>query len=368
MPIYMDRHDLIGVTAKDVAQVHQQDLSVQDKFGCKGLTYWFDEDRGTAFCLVEAPDMNAVKEMHNHAHGMLPNQIIEVESKVVETFLGRIHDPEPQDNLDDSGLHILNDPAFRAIMAIKLEEDEIGNNLFDFQNSNGSLNKYHVAIRKILKDFNGRQVEHVKHGYLVSFTSISNTIRCALQLQSEIETISSVSDKNLKVRIGVSAGLPVTKNEGFFGESIQASRRLCEFAFGGQVLISSSIKEFMRADDLGQLIEQKSIKVFKPDEEDFLKKISQVTQALWNNPEFTVDLFNSKMGLSRSQMYRKTISLTGLSPNDFIKEYRLTRSLERLIESKGNVSEIAYDSGFSSPSYFSKCFLKRYGISPSEIL
>ena len=56
MPIYMDRHDLDSVTAKDVALVHLEDIKVQGKFNCKGLTYWFDEERGTAFCLVESPN------------------------------------------------------------------------------------------------------------------------------------------------------------------------------------------------------------------------------------------------------------------------------------------------------------------------
>ena len=90
MPIYMDRHDLPNVTAKDVAAAHQEDLKVQEHFGCRGLTYWFDEERQTAFCLIEAPDEHAVKRMHDHAHGLVPHKIIEVDSNVVNAFLGRI--------------------------------------------------------------------------------------------------------------------------------------------------------------------------------------------------------------------------------------------------------------------------------------
>lgn len=51
MPIFMDRHELSQVTAEDDANVRQENLKIQDKFGCRGLTYWFDEKRGTAFCL-----------------------------------------------------------------------------------------------------------------------------------------------------------------------------------------------------------------------------------------------------------------------------------------------------------------------------
>ena len=94
MPIYMDRHDVSEtVTAEHVARLHQQDMKVQDQFGCRGLTYWFDDKRKTAFCLIEAPDMKAVEDMHNHAHGQIPHRIIEVEPGIVESFLGRIEDP-----------------------------------------------------------------------------------------------------------------------------------------------------------------------------------------------------------------------------------------------------------------------------------
>src|SRR5680860_1541305 len=118
MPIYMDRHDVSEeVTAENVAQLHNEDLKVQHKFGSKGLTYWFDDKRKTAFCLVEAPSKEAMIAMHDYAHGKLPHRIIEVDKAVVESFLGRIEDPEKSQNTE---LNIINDPAFRSIMAIKL--------------------------------------------------------------------------------------------------------------------------------------------------------------------------------------------------------------------------------------------------------
>ena len=73
MPLYMDRHDVSKeVTAEIVADLHQKDLKIQHKFNCKGLTYWFDDKRKTAFCLVEAPNKAALKEMHDQAHGEFP--------------------------------------------------------------------------------------------------------------------------------------------------------------------------------------------------------------------------------------------------------------------------------------------------------
>ena len=55
MPIFMDRHDMRVATAEDVAEAHRRDLEIQDKYGVKYMTYWYDEARHTGFCLVEAP-------------------------------------------------------------------------------------------------------------------------------------------------------------------------------------------------------------------------------------------------------------------------------------------------------------------------
>jgi AraC-like DNA-binding protein len=91
-------------------------------------------------------------------------------------------------------------------------------------------------------------------------------------------------------------------------------------------------------------------------------------ESTWTNVNLKVDDFSKPMGCSKSQLYRKMISLTGKSLNAVIKEYRLTEALKLLHKSSGNISEIAFETGFSSPSYFSKCFQKRYGYPPSDYL
>ena len=123
MPIYMDRHDLPGgTTAENVADAHQADIKIQHQFGCKGLTYWFDEPTGAAFCLVDAPSADHVKAMHDSAHGLIPHKIIEVDPGIVRSFLGRIEDPIIEKTSNGANLNIINDPAFRTIMAIDLKE------------------------------------------------------------------------------------------------------------------------------------------------------------------------------------------------------------------------------------------------------
>ena len=120
MPIYMDRHDIPDdIRAEHVAKMHQEDLKVQHLYNCKGMTYWCDSERHTAFCLIEAPNKEAIQEMHNHAHGEFPHDIIEVDAQLVESFLGRIEDPY---KAADKDLNIIDDSAFRIIMVIETSD------------------------------------------------------------------------------------------------------------------------------------------------------------------------------------------------------------------------------------------------------
>lgn len=114
-PIYMDLHIVPGITAKDAAEAHREDIKIQDDYGCRCMTYWVDEDRDSAFCLIDAPDKEAVRKMHDRAHGLIPHEIIQVNSNVVDAFLGRIQDPETFDELASPDIKVFNDPAFRII-------------------------------------------------------------------------------------------------------------------------------------------------------------------------------------------------------------------------------------------------------------
>jgi AraC-like DNA-binding protein len=74
------------------------------------------------------------------------------------------------------------------------------------------------------------------------------------------------------------------------------------------------------------------------------------------------------MTMSKSQLYRKTISLTGLSPNLLLKDFRLEKAKEALKKNRLPISQVTFDSGFTSPSYFTKCFKKKYGLLPMAYL
>jgi Nickel responsive protein SCO4226-like len=79
MPLYMDVHSMDGgVDAAEVAKAHQADLDTQGKYGVDYKRYWVDQNAGKIFCLVEAPDAETAHTVHRGAHGLVADEIYEV--------------------------------------------------------------------------------------------------------------------------------------------------------------------------------------------------------------------------------------------------------------------------------------------------
>jgi DNA-binding response OmpR family regulator/two-component sensor histidine kinase len=98
----------------------------------------------------------------------------------------------------------------------------------------------------------------------------------------------------------------------------------------------------------------------------FLSKISKIVEEQLDKEELSVEELSEMIGLSRVHLYRKVKKLTGLSVSEFVRSIKLRLSLDLIKNSGKSISEIAYEVGFSSPSYFTKCFKEQFGISPTE--
>lgn len=98
----------------------------------------------------------------------------------------------------------------------------------------------------------------------------------------------------------------------------------------------------------------------------FLQQVMKIMENRMADPLFGSEEFAREMGLSQTRLYRRLISLTGYSSNDFIRRMRLQRAAELLQKKVGNVSEVAYKVGFNSLSYFAKCFREFHNSSPRD--
>lgn len=99
---------------------------------------------------------------------------------------------------------------------------------------------------------------------------------------------------------------------------------------------------------------------------DFYRRFLDILMKEIGNQDLNVDMIASKMGLERSQFYRKIKSLTNYAPVELIRRLRLQRGRELLLTTDRTVAEIAYETGFSTPAYFTKCYRDAYGETPSQ--
>ncbi len=105
-----------------------------------------------------------------------------------------------------------------------------------------------------------------------------------------------------------------------------------------------------------------------PQREDaFLTKFRNFIEKSMGDSDLNVETIGAELGLSRVQLYRKIKALTGLSPVELLRTARLQKGRDLLQTTNKNISEVAYEVGFTAPSYFTKCFKDEFGISPSDL-
>lgn len=252
MPIYLDRHDLSGLTFSDIAEAHRKDLEIQGEYGVQFLTYWFDHSRGTGFCLIDAPDIETAMRVHQEAHGGLASNVIEVQLSAVEAFLGRIADPAPREKHRESGIR----SAFRAVMFTDIVDSmAITARLGDVR-AFEMVRAHDRMVRKALAECGGREVKHTGDGIMASFEDVAVAVDCACAIQQAFATFNLSSHERLQLRIGIHAGEPVEDSNDLFGATVQIAARICQDAASGSIVVSQIVRDLMadacRLSELGK--------------------------------------------------------------------------------------------------------------------
>ena len=242
MPLYMDVHNLQGTTTAQVDQAHAADLKEQGKYGVRYLKYWFNENHGKAFCLVDAPSPEAAQLVHRQAHGQIAERIIEADPELVEAFLGAGEADPSGAVLAPSGVGNERDPAIRTI----LFTDIVGstNEVLGDDVGMALLGVHNTIVRDALAAAEGREVKHTGDGIMASFVSAAAAVRCATRIQRALAKHQEEhTEYPLKVRIGAAAGEPVEREHDLFGATVQLAARLCAHAQPDQILVSNVVAE-----------------------------------------------------------------------------------------------------------------------------
>jgi class 3 adenylate cyclase len=208
------------------------------------MTYWYDPERSTGFCLVDAPDAETAAQVHREGHGQIPSDIIAVDLAAVEAFLGRINDPRHATGIAAPEMGA----GIRAVMFT----DIVGSTEMTARLGDAAalelVRVHNALVRRGLGLHHGREVKHTGDGIMAAFDKVADSVRAAADIQQRFASYNADASESLRVRIGIHAGEPVADHNDLFGTTVQLAHRLCSEAEADGVIVSGLVRELSDED------------------------------------------------------------------------------------------------------------------------
>lgn len=351
MPLYMDIHkvETNAFTVEDVVKAHMQDLAVQAKYGVIQIKYWVNVETQMIFCLMEGPSKEACNKVHVESHGNTACNIIKVSDDEYNLYLGTGKSVKDLAHTDSGGI----DTGFRTLI------------LFSLVDLTGKYNHMYDEVKKLIDQHNGSPIIQPDDNMMASFVYASDAILCAIAINKILKPIQD----NLEFVVTLVSGSPVDEfGKDLFEETKKKAQYLSAVGLKKIMYIDNETEALSAKEPISPNVRAEEFKTINNDDFNFLFQLFNILDKKLYEPDFKSNELYSLLGLSKSQAYRKIKSLTEIAPNQLIQELRLRHSLINLKQNGKTISEIAFDLGFNSPTYFTRTFRKRFGITPTTFV
>jgi len=346
MPLYIDLHIDRNLTLDIIKQFHVADKAIQAKYGVRYLQILLNQPQGYLFCLVEGPDKESCAKVHQEAHGNIACNILEITESDFSALLANKQVDAMDFTLNSDGML---DTGTRVLLYLNLL---------------GAPEHYRAAkeiIKDVLDQDQGRSGESFENQLIVVLDSSTTAIDKALLIRDKIIE----STLPIELRMAVNLGPPLQEKGNFFEDVRRSVDYFSFISMNGQVTVSSKIMQLYTGEHKEKT---HALKVLSSPDERFLNQVMECIEKVWDKNDVTMPDFAREIGMSKSQLTRKLKALSNLSPNDFLKEYKLRKAIALMEDRNLNIAEVTMAIGFSNPSYFTKCFRKRFGMAPSDYL
>ncbi|PTB95878.1 adenylate/guanylate cyclase domain-containing protein [Marivirga lumbricoides] len=255
---------------------------------------------------------------------------------------------------------------------------------------NGANEKCREKVRELVMQYRGKIIGHKVNTLIAVFEGPSKAVHCSIDMSAAMR----------KCNTHLTIGVHIT--EGAIDELHFVSKKTDQFiesmhdqAKPNQILITQTVKYLLSGSGLSfiqhkpinekisgeshllYLINERAIPAAQSthinqqkllQNESLLENVLQCIDIHLEDEAFGVDKLCKEIGISERQLQRKLKAITNKSPNQLISSVRLHRAKELLMDQQKNISEVAFTTGFSNPSYFSKCFKREFGMAPSDLI
>jgi pimeloyl-ACP methyl ester carboxylesterase/AraC-like DNA-binding protein len=247
-----------------------------------------------------------------------------------------------------------------------------------------------VLISQLVTQYRGELIENTPHSFIATFEGPSKAVHCSIDLVNAVQSFNRQLAIGIHIREGV-------VNEAHFisGRTKGFIESILNQAKPNQILITKAVKFLLSGAGLSlapyrtilEATTNESLSLFQvtdhlnadsefdytkhslqPLNDSFLENVLQSIEDHLSDDLFSVEILCKEIGISERMLQRKLKATTNKSPNQLICSVRLHRAKMLMTENKYNIAEIAFQIGFSNPSYFSKKFKQEFGQSPSAFL
>jgi AraC-like DNA-binding protein len=244
------------------------------------------------------------------------------------------------------------------------------------------LGKCQERIEQYVDKYRGNLVRCNEHNFIATFEGPSKAVHSSIELV----------DVNRRLGTHIAVGVDIKECQ--IRDSIETEiadfvATILEQSKPDQILLTQTVKNLLVGADVSilpyktifekgsneSLVLYTVVEKLKlsgpnilPQNDAFLKKVLQSIYLNLSNENFGVEMLCIEIGVSERQVQRKLKLIANKSPNQLISSLRLQRAKELLLSKEDTIAEIAFQTGFSNPSYFSKCFRKEFSVAPSDLL
>lgn len=349
MSLYLDLHK-IQSKAKEGLSLTPEENHWKYPNSCRCLSSWVDLEKKNIVSLLDLPGKSVLKKQLNRDQF---HEIIPVNSRVAEVFLERLKHSYYIPSKGNRRFKILKKGEMVRVLLVVSAADPF---LLKFHLGEKAFSSFHGNLQKTINNnifqLQGKPICSEKNFFIGSFISVYNALTCALKVKKKLSPDCSSGKIQLCLIPEDASAKPENLSEFHFHSETKSA-----------IVIASQIKEMCGATLEKGNAPATDLYWLKSSEEKLLKSLLQVLNQNWQDPKFNCMEFCRKISMSKPSLYRKCTAVTGRSPNELIKEFRLLKAL-KILRSGETVTRTSYDSGFNSASYFSQCFQEQFNIQP----
>ncbi len=364
MAIFMVHTDLNIFPIEEFKKYQDVNIKSHDNPNCRVLTYWFDKEKTIAFTLFEALNKKLVRSLLDQRQNTCHQPIIQVNINLEEVY--RLKTKNCKENDNNLNLQIPIDSQ-KVLAFFYLNNFKKPINIWHSKNDVQHVTDKHTSLKHIVKDYRGTFIKRKNKHFICVFKDGLKAIQCAMEIRKQFLHYSSEDCPNFLSKIALDIGYPENENNNFSNGTINKVKNLCFYSINNNLVISNGVNELLKNEGYFLNKHLRNIKILSTKEENFARRFLDILDKKINNHNLNLSDIVKDLGISKSNLYRTFISITSLSPQNFIMEYKLSKALFYIDQGLKNTSEVAYEAGFSSPSYFTKSFKKRFGITPSSL-